>query len=907
MQWDLEFCTTLIKAFGHFIWQATLIGGLFVVAMNALRRSSPSARYNLGLMTLVLLALCVPVTFVYLAQDTTDTALPVAAVVTDPSPDPTLIVQNADTSVGSTLVQQADTQRGSVPAGILTSNVNAPAEAANFEIVHWSPWIMLVYLCGVAFFALRLAVGVTIGRRLRRAGEEVNDARFLSTIDRACSAVRLRSRPSILWCKRAVVPAVVGIIRPVVLLPMACRNGLTAEQLEQILIHELNHIRRFDHIVNLLQTTLEAILFFHPVVWLVSRRVRLEREFCCDAAVLKSGAPTVDYVNLLIDVAEQCRNNENAKVLLQVPATDKQSELALRVERMLGNHAGRRSTVGGASLFTILATLIAFLTLAVQKPAAADPAIPQEATAQAADDSKQAGDTTPNNAVNTEKPAAEGEIVGVVIDRDGKPIEGVLVDAWTWAPGSETRTDSRGRFRLDGQADNREKLEVRFSKQGYSPHYIVQQPTGGPSMTITLGRQTYIEGRVLDPDGKPVAGATVIGEQGAKQGDGVHISSVKTTTRSGQDGKYRMYVFHDVYEMKVAVPGSGVARISDVSVSPDEAKSLDIQLAKGVRFEANVIDADTREPVEGFVLWSWRHRNFIGKSDPRGTIVIDGMLPGEFEFNVGHGQPRKYQDMTYYDHGDLGRWWSNDAIGHDETLTLEESGWQRNFDDLTFDLSVGMPPVTIEVEKGVVFTGRVLDPNGKPVAGATVAPAHTGTGNSLTGDTRYSVTTQEDGTYRAVMPAGNTVAYNLVAHDGKYQQWRNWANGVTEPRHTSPGETIDGYDLQLEKPCSVIGKVVAKSGKPVKGLRVRAHATDLFGNRYYDPTTRTDADGNFELKFIRPGEHHIQVEPFWLSGGDAPGASSVRVRLGAGEVQEGIELQQPDEQPQFFIPAPAAP
>jgi len=108
-----------------------------------------------------------------------------------------------------------------------------------------------------------------------------------------------------------------------------------------------------------------------------------------------------------------------------------------------------------------------------------------------------------------------------------------------------------------------------------------------------------------------------------------------------------------------------------------------------------------------------------------------------------------------------------------------KTGWQRNFDSLDFDLSPDMEPVTIEVERAVKITGRVVDPDGKPVAGATAAPARSGSGNSLTGDTRFSVEDRQGRhVSQCLLPASNVCEYNLVAHDGKYGQWRKWANGV---------------------------------------------------------------------------------------------------------------------------------
>jgi hypothetical protein len=217
---------------------------------------------------------------------------------------------------------------------------------------------------------------------------------------------------------------------------------------------------------------------------------------------------------------------------------------------------------------------------------------------------------------------------------------------------------------------------------------------------------------------------------------------------------------------------------------------------------------------------------------------------------------------------------------------------------LTFDLKPGMPTVTIVAEPVVRVTGKVVDPNGKPVGGATVAPARTGSGNSLTGDTRFSVETKADGTFVMTLPASGAAEYNLVAHDGKYGEWRTWANGVLPPIKTTPGQLIEGVTLKLTRPAVVRGKVVDEKGKPVAGREVRAQAADLLENRYYDPTTTTKEDGTFELKFVRPADQHIQVAPFWLHAKDAPENSMKTLTLKEGQVVENVKLiasEQPEK------------
>ena len=75
---------------------------------------------------------------------------------------------------------------------------------------------------------------------------------------------------------------VVGWLRPAILLPASALAGLTTQQLEAIIAHELAHIRRHDYLINLLQAVIETLFFYYPAVWWVSRQIRQEREHCCD-------------------------------------------------------------------------------------------------------------------------------------------------------------------------------------------------------------------------------------------------------------------------------------------------------------------------------------------------------------------------------------------------------------------------------------------------------------------------------------------------------------------------------------------------------------------------------------------------------------------------------------------------
>ena len=134
-------------------------------------------------------------------------------------------------------------------------------------------------------------------------------------------------------CDRIASPILVGIVRPVILLPAVALAGWDAQQLEMVLLHELIHVRRYDNLVNLLQRLIEAALFFHPMIWIISSWVRREREHCCDAAVVAHTRQPQAYAQLLVTLAEQMSRTASTASLVTSPMA--QPSLVGRIRRIL--------------------------------------------------------------------------------------------------------------------------------------------------------------------------------------------------------------------------------------------------------------------------------------------------------------------------------------------------------------------------------------------------------------------------------------------------------------------------------------------------------------------------------------------------------------------------------------------
>ena len=157
------------------------------------------------------------------------------------------------------------------------------------------PWLAPIWIAGVWLFYLRHAAGWIAVSRMRRRGVCCASERWQSTLASLCARLRISRPVRMLESCLSEVPMVVGHFRPVILMPAGLLAGMPAAQLEVILLHELAHIRRHDYLVNVLQRSIEDLLFYHPLVWWISRVIRAERENCCDDLVVSISGNAHEY------------------------------------------------------------------------------------------------------------------------------------------------------------------------------------------------------------------------------------------------------------------------------------------------------------------------------------------------------------------------------------------------------------------------------------------------------------------------------------------------------------------------------------------------------------------------------------------------------------------------------------
>jgi len=279
----------------HFVWQGTIIGALTAIALLALRGSAADVRYVVSAIGLALMLTLPVVTGVQ-----TWSASRVASAAPNVTSAPVRHVNEPAAARVTTDAPAATGQPGSSFGPVL--NVEPGSADVGAQLEPLLPLLIGVWLAGVIFLSLRLLSGWLWIQRLRTHGAVGAGESWQRMATRLSRRLHIARTITLLESTLVDVPTVIGWVKPVVLLPATALSGLSASQLEAILAHELAHIRRHDYLVNLLQTLVETLLFYHPAVWWLSGRIRAEREHCCDDLAVSLCGDPIAYASALADL-----------------------------------------------------------------------------------------------------------------------------------------------------------------------------------------------------------------------------------------------------------------------------------------------------------------------------------------------------------------------------------------------------------------------------------------------------------------------------------------------------------------------------------------------------------------------------------------------------------------------------
>jgi len=339
----------------HFLWQGTALAALAAAGMALCRRSS--TRYLLGVGALALMLLVPLATYFLYSQQHSGVA-------------------DAAKSVPLAAAQKAARDRDAAGGSTQSSLSTRPSRVPSMDAL---PWLVEAWLLGVAFFSLRSAGGFVLLERERRRQSAIVSARVLEICYSLQDQIGLNRAIAYCECAWLQAPAVIGWFRPVVFLPVTALTGLSEEQLSLVIAHELAHIRRFDPFVNVFQVCVETLLFYHPAVWWLNKRIRTEREHCCDDMAVALCGNAVEYARALT-LMEEWRS---APVLAMAANRGPLTERIIRVLGLKTIGGGMRGIGLMGSILCLTAALVAGNALmGMAHPQAAHAAAMWHATAR---------------------------------------------------------------------------------------------------------------------------------------------------------------------------------------------------------------------------------------------------------------------------------------------------------------------------------------------------------------------------------------------------------------------------------------------------------------------------------------------------------------------------------------------
>jgi len=320
----------------HFLWQGALLGFMAFLLLRLARPDRASTRYAIGVATLGLMLITSLATFAILSKAGPATSAGdrfTVFPITGPVPQ---LVTSVDETVNEV------TKNGNAQSMIRTGT----AVFATWRPAPLGPTatslLVLVWGIGVLALSLRLLGGWMLTRSLTRHAISSVSPAIIAAAGTIAVRLQLRRAVAIVESGAVVVPTLVGWMKPVVLLPAAALSGLSPEQLQAILAHELAHVRRHDYLVNLLQSMVETLLFYHPAMWWVSAQVRAEREHCCDDLAVDVCGDRLVYVTALAELTTITNHRAFA-----LAATD--GSIVDRVQRVRGRPRARPAAAAGSA------------------------------------------------------------------------------------------------------------------------------------------------------------------------------------------------------------------------------------------------------------------------------------------------------------------------------------------------------------------------------------------------------------------------------------------------------------------------------------------------------------------------------------------------------------------------------
>jgi beta-lactamase regulating signal transducer with metallopeptidase domain len=404
----------------HFLWQGSIVGIVLFVLLCTLHK--PQQRYLVSCLALIALTVLPVATFASIYEKPQQPKLPLQTNEVAPTPE----VVTKETA----------------PTPVITPQQPSESFLNKTRLTLYLPWLVLTWFTGALIFSAKLLLSFLALQRFRSKGVRLAEPTLQLKLLEFSQRLNVRQHITLLESKLVPVPVVLGWLRPVILIPTSAITGLAPKQLEMLLAHELAHIMRRDYLVNVLQSVVEALLFYHPVVWWVSKQIRREREYCCDDIAVSLTGNRQHYAQTLLSLAE---------MRVQLAPSANGGELFTRISRLLQpletDMKPSYFLAGLSSLGVLFALLLTVVNVSVAQEDKAQLWVTVVGDVTFSDDYSEISDIAHDAYVVVEERNGleSRKVVVKVIKSEGEEIKFISAEA------SEIITDSNGTKIINGR------------------------------------------------------------------------------------------------------------------------------------------------------------------------------------------------------------------------------------------------------------------------------------------------------------------------------------------------------------------------------------------------------------------------------------------------------------------------
>ncbi|BBO33145.1 carboxypeptidase regulatory-like domain-containing protein [Lacipirellula parvula] len=567
------------------------------------------------------------------------------------------------------------------------------------------------WLLGCAAFGMLVAARIWRTHQELKCSRSAADGATLELVAELSRTLGMRTPPEVFTSAAAGQPFVWGWLTGSIYLPTDFQQLGDAPQRRTVLMHELAHVARWDAAMNHAQLFVQAIFFFHPLVWRANREIRKEREKCCDEIVLSSSlASPRQYCEAIVEMMAHAVHGRQAAPALAVAGEVEAVEE--RIAAMMTPHRRFARRASWAARWAVLAAACVVLPTALV------------VTSRAESPTEAAADATAAVAAGEGSWKKGQELEVRIVDAETQqPLPGVTLELQNQGEGidfqdvREFATDANGRAVLQLSDLPPTAVRVYPTKESYVPLRVYWE--GAPwaklpaAITVPLTRATPIGGVVKNEAGEPISGVAVeIHYWATGEGKAPHIrANINAKTTTDEQGRWQIDKMPaEVEQDEVRIWFTHPDYVSDhvrrgyiptpLYPSSSFQKLFDQKAVTAMRrgddVRGQVVD-ETGKPIAGASInvderyYWWSDEPPRATTDENGEFRIVGIEFKPNERLALHGQSPLYVAVQ--------------AAGYAPELIGVDKGGV-------------IPPVTLR--RGQTLRGRIVDTQGQPVEGVGV-------------------------------------------------------------------------------------------------------------------------------------------------------------------------------------------